>query len=160
MLIRLWILENFKPHAGDKMKRHSGSPFMAIHRPPTQLPSLPSSHTAVCLIMNWTCNNPSDTKMVELHAKRTVEIVALHLQSQLDSWDEVGHEACQLLGHAMVVLMNRFGVLMATLTFPITQSHSSYQGPRTPCNHFHLSFPQIHIDRNSRPWRAVQPFVD
>lgn len=67
----------------------------------------------------------------------------LHLQSEPDSWGEVRHEPCQLHGHAMVLLMNRFEVPIATLTFRITQSHSSYQGLLPPCNPLYLSVPQI-----------------
>lgn len=84
----------------------------------------------------------------------------LHLESEADSWGEVRHEPCQLHWHAVVVLMNRFAVLIVTLTFSTIQSHSSYQGPLALCNHFHLPFPKIHMDRNSKPWEFLQPFVD
>lgn len=38
--------------------------------------------------------------------------------------------------------MNRFEVLIAILTSSIIQSYTSHQVVLTPCNHFHLSFPQ------------------
>lgn len=142
---------------------------------PTNTPtvsSLQSSHTASLANEKWLFDIELQQflwhkEMVDLIAKRSkrrVEIVTKEKSStcrvSLTAVGEVRHEPCQLHWHAVVVLMNRFAVLIATLTFPTTQSHSSYQGPLTPCNHFHLPFPKIHMDRKSSPRQLIQPFVD
>lgn len=149
-----------------KMKsHHASSSGEHEYTKPTHLSSPPSSHTASLASTNWLFNNEPNIQQslrykerVKLLVKRSERRAAAAEPARQLRWSQAWNLSVTWTCHGCT--NEQVWRSNSNFDFSYNSHTDTCQGLLTPCNHFHLSFPEIHMDIKSRAWQIIQQFVD